>query len=117
MKYRISMHRLRHFAPRQLRLIFLAVCIIPGLLQAAPPNLRGSLGIHDPSTIIQCNGRYYVFGTGGGIGSFTFPFLMAMLAQAVGIRGGFIFYLGVCVLLAVMAGILARIIGKQPIES
>ena len=67
MKYRISMHRLRHFAPRQLRLIFLAVCIIPGLLQAAPSNPRGSLGIHDPSTIIQCNGRYYIFGTHSGI--------------------------------------------------
>jgi len=69
MKYRISKHRLSHFAPRQLGLAFLAVSIIPGLLQAAPPNLRGSLGIHDPSTIITCNGRYYVFGTGGGIGS------------------------------------------------
>ncbi len=38
-----------------------------GFLQAAPPNLRGSLGIHDPSTVIKCNGRYYVFGTGQNI--------------------------------------------------
>ncbi|MGH7976597.1 MAG: family 43 glycosylhydrolase, partial [Limisphaerales bacterium] len=30
-------------------------------------NLRGSLGIHDPSPVIKCNGRYYVFGTGQGI--------------------------------------------------
>src|ERR1039458_9322182 len=36
-------------------------------LYASPLNLRGSLGIHDPSAIIQCNGRYYVFGTGQGI--------------------------------------------------
>ena len=36
-------------------------------LYASPSNLRGSLGIHDPSTIIQCNGRYYIFGTHGGI--------------------------------------------------
>lgn len=28
---------------------------------------RGSLGIHDPSTIIKHNGRYYLFGTGRGI--------------------------------------------------
>lgn len=67
MKYRISMHRLSYFVPRRLSLTFLAVCIIPGFLQAAPSNLRGSLGIHDPSMIIQCNGRYYIFGTHGGI--------------------------------------------------
>jgi len=44
--------------------------ILPGsslLLQAAPSDLRGNLGIHDPSAVIQCNGRYYVFGTGQGI--------------------------------------------------
>jgi arabinan endo-1,5-alpha-L-arabinosidase len=67
MKYIVSMHRLSQFVPRQFSLTFLAVCIIPGLLQAAPANLRGSLGIHDPSTVIQCNGRYYIFGTHGGI--------------------------------------------------
>jgi hypothetical protein len=33
----------------------------------AATNLRGSLGIHDPSAVIKCNGRYYVFGTGQGI--------------------------------------------------
>jgi hypothetical protein len=38
-----------------------------GLLRASPPNLRGSLGVHDPSAVIQCNGRYYVFSTGQGI--------------------------------------------------
>jgi hypothetical protein len=30
-------------------------------------NLRGSLGIHDPSAVIKCGNRYYVFGTGQGI--------------------------------------------------
>jgi hypothetical protein len=36
---------------------------------AAPSGagLRGSTGIHDPSTLIKCNGRYYTFGTGAGI--------------------------------------------------
>jgi arabinan endo-1,5-alpha-L-arabinosidase len=28
--------------------------------------LDGQIGIHDPSTIIQCDGKYYTFGTGGG---------------------------------------------------
>jgi hypothetical protein len=39
------------------------------LLQASPPNLRGSLGIHDPSAVIKCGARYYVFATGQGISS------------------------------------------------
>ena len=28
--------------------------------------LDGQISIHDPSTIIQCDGKYYTFGTGGG---------------------------------------------------
>jgi arabinan endo-1,5-alpha-L-arabinosidase len=28
--------------------------------------LDGQINIHDPSTVIQCDGKYYVFGTGGG---------------------------------------------------
>src|SRR5664280_997676 len=28
----------------------------------AATNLRGSLGIHDPSAVIKCGNRYYVFG-------------------------------------------------------
>jgi arabinan endo-1,5-alpha-L-arabinosidase len=27
--------------------------------------LDGQIGIHDPSTIVQCDGKYYVWGTGG----------------------------------------------------
>ncbi|SPE38581.1 Glycoside hydrolase, family 43 [Candidatus Sulfopaludibacter sp. SbA3] len=27
--------------------------------------LDGQIGIHDPSTIVQCNGKYYTYGTGG----------------------------------------------------
>src|SRR5512138_1577370 len=27
--------------------------------------LDGQVVIHDPSTVVQCNGRYYTFGTGG----------------------------------------------------
>ena len=38
-------------------------------LPAAPSALRGNLGVHDPSTVIPCNGRYYVYYTGQGISS------------------------------------------------
>lgn len=30
-------------------------------------GVRGSVGIHDPSTIIKCKDRYYIYGTGRGI--------------------------------------------------
>jgi arabinan endo-1,5-alpha-L-arabinosidase len=28
-------------------------------------SLDGQIGIHDPSTIVQCNGKFYTYGTGG----------------------------------------------------
>jgi arabinan endo-1,5-alpha-L-arabinosidase len=46
--------RFRYFAA-----IFLA-------LVSATFALDGQIGIHDPATIIQCEGKYYTFGTGGG---------------------------------------------------
>ena len=33
--------------------------------------LDGVIGIHDPSTVVQCDGNYYVFGTGRGISVLT----------------------------------------------
>lgn len=33
----------------------------------AAPALNGTLFVHDPSPVVQCDGRYYVFGTGKGI--------------------------------------------------
>ena|ERR1035438_9347351 len=33
--------------------------------------LEGTIGIHDPSTVIQCDRNYYVFGTGRGISVLT----------------------------------------------
>jgi arabinan endo-1,5-alpha-L-arabinosidase len=36
------------------------------VLVSAAFALDGQIGIHDPSTIIQCDGKYYTFGTGGG---------------------------------------------------
>jgi arabinan endo-1,5-alpha-L-arabinosidase len=35
--------------------------------QSSGPSLRGYLYTHDPSTVIQCKDRYYVFYTGQGI--------------------------------------------------
>jgi len=53
-----------------LRPILLGVLLGSNLsLPAAPSDLRGNLGIHDPSAVLQCNGRYYVFYTGQGISS------------------------------------------------
>ena len=43
-------------------------CLAWLVLAAAPaPALDGTLTIHDPSTVVVCDGHYYVFGTGGGI--------------------------------------------------
>jgi len=36
------------------------------LLSYSAVALDGQIGIHDPSTVIACDGKYYVFGTGGG---------------------------------------------------
>lgn len=53
------------------------ICVLPFLLSAVTffcfsaaagaPLLRGNIGIHDPSTIIKCKDKYYIFGTGQGI--------------------------------------------------
>ena len=42
-----------------------SAAIVLALVSAAFA-LDGQIGIHDPSTIIQCDGKYYTFGTGGG---------------------------------------------------
>lgn len=36
---------------------------------AQPYQLRGHLGAHDPSTVVKCKDRYYLFATGQGITS------------------------------------------------
>jgi len=45
------------------------ILLILGLAVSAlaATGLRGNLGIHDPSTIIKCQDKYYLFGTGNGI--------------------------------------------------
>jgi arabinan endo-1,5-alpha-L-arabinosidase len=45
-------------------LLGLLACALPA---AEAPPLRGNIGAHDPSTIIKCKDRYYLFATGEGI--------------------------------------------------
>jgi arabinan endo-1,5-alpha-L-arabinosidase len=40
---------------------------------AAAATLSGDIRIHDPSTIVRCDGRYWVFGTGAGISVLSSP--------------------------------------------
>ena len=47
----------------------LLAAAVPALLSSGPsgpPALDGEPYIHDPSTIMVCDGKYYTFGTGGG---------------------------------------------------
>ena len=48
-------------------------CALALLVSGGVPAraLDGLIGIHDPSTVIQCEGNYYVFGTGRGISVLT----------------------------------------------
>ncbi len=79
----------------------------------------GFSGIYPLSIAIV--GRYHKSGvavgavtTGGGVGSFTFPFLMAVLAQTMGIRGGFWFYLGLAAVLVAFAAAIVRMTRPRP---
>lgn len=51
---------------------FWFACLALLFCAASTSALDGAIGIHDPSTVIKCNGRYYVFGTGRGM-----PFLVS----------------------------------------
>ena len=69
-------------------------------------------------------GRYYKSGvavgtaaTGGAAGSIMFPFLMSILSQTIGIRGGFWFYLGLNCILVILSGVLARMVRRRAGEA
>lgn len=51
--------------------------------------------------------------TGGGIGSFTFPFLMAYIANRFGIRGGFYVYVSLDVPMSLLIASVAVLVKKQ----
>jgi arabinan endo-1,5-alpha-L-arabinosidase len=42
------------------------ICLLSTWLTCSAITLDGAPYIHDPSNIIQCDGKYYTFGTGGG---------------------------------------------------
>ena len=47
--------------------IAIAVISLAALaLGSAVKAQTGSPFIHDPSTVVECDGKYYTFGTGGG---------------------------------------------------
>jgi arabinan endo-1,5-alpha-L-arabinosidase len=46
-----------------MRFLLIAAAVLPLVLPAFA--LDGQIQIHDPSTVIQCDGKYYTFGTGG----------------------------------------------------
>lgn len=50
---------------RNPRLEFLALIAVLLALPWSLLALDGQIQIHDPSTIVRCNGRYYTYGTGG----------------------------------------------------
>ena len=52
--------------------------------------------------------------TGGAMGAFVFPFLMAVLSQSVGVAGGFWFYLGLDLAMVALAAALLRILRGRP---
>ena len=66
-------------------------------------------------------GRYFKSGvavgtaaTGGGLGSFTFPFLMAVVSESIGLRGGFWFYFGLTILLVVLSLVILAVTRRAP---
>src|SRR5436190_7921260 len=57
-------YKLPHTNPTDfMKLRFIALAIF--LLVSPAFALDGQIGIHDPSTVIQCDGKYYTYGTGG----------------------------------------------------
>ena len=46
-----------------MRYALLAIALALGSIALA---LDGQIGIHDPSTVVLCNGKFYTYGTGGG---------------------------------------------------
>ena len=52
--------------------------------------------------------------TGGGLGSFTFPFLMAIVSESIGMRGGFWFYLGLTLILVILSLAIVAVAKRTP---
>ena len=48
-----------------MRIAFFLTVLVALALGSIALALDGEIGIHDPSTVIMCNGKYYTYGTGG----------------------------------------------------
>ena len=53
----------QHTAMKNLHILTTAAALLMSLTSQAQ---TGQPYIHDPSTIAECDGKYYTFGTGGG---------------------------------------------------
>ncbi|MCX7028629.1 MAG: MFS transporter [Spirochaetes bacterium] len=119
-------HGQRH---ERLMLVLAAACTValPALLAVRAPWLAFTLvfvtglglsGIYPLG--ISLTGQHFGTGmavgiatTGAGIGSFTFPFLMSGIAQAVGLRGGFLLFAGANLLVVVVALLIGRSVSAR----
>ena len=43
-----------------------SAAVMSAMVLGANAQIVGDIFIHDPSTIVKCNGIYYTFGTGSG---------------------------------------------------
>lgn len=105
-------------------ILLLALVATAGLIGAVTMTGRAAAAVGFVATgfgfssiyplVMSLVGRYFaprhqsmVIGfaaTGGGVGSFLFPFAMALAAQQIGIRRGFLLYVGLSALLMLLAG-------------
>ena len=46
--------------------IFAAAVVVMALSAFTTKAQTGNIYIHDPSTVVKCDGKYFTFGTGGG---------------------------------------------------
>jgi fucose permease len=116
-------------------LVALALCVLSAislgvmLLVRSPAAVTvgvflaglGSSGIYP--LLMAIVGRYFKSGvaigtaaTGGAMGAFVFPFLMAVLAQTVGLKGGFWFYLGLDFVMIALSAALIRMLARLPAQ-
>jgi arabinan endo-1,5-alpha-L-arabinosidase len=63
----MNAHLLNGLKPMEIVRCSIATTAMTAVLAWAPPVLAldGQIGIHDPSTVIECDGKYYTYGTGG----------------------------------------------------
>jgi len=50
-----------------IRAIIFTLLVVAVAVFTIAANLDGVVNIHDPSTLVMCNGKYYTYGTGGSV--------------------------------------------------